>query len=326
MKNKILRSLAAVVLLSTFNSQLSTAHAQGLLTPPGAPAPTMKTLAQIEPRTPISSLPYTVSQPGSYYFTTNLTETVIGGGILIISGNVTLDLNGFTLAGVNSDKTNGITISGSLANITVRNGSISGWGGAGVDGYLFAPNSINELFEHLSVSGNNGNGISASHGSLIHDCLSFGNVAGGASGGGLVTYGGVIRDCVSRGNSYYGILVLPGLVTGCLVQNNLRSGIYVDQPNSTITQNTCTGNDTGLFANQAGIYINDSNNCIEGNTVAANLGAGIQVNSPTYVNNVVIKNVVSGSSPNNYLGTASNDFGPVGTAATSTSPWGNISH
>ena len=68
--------LAALLLLSTLNSERSTAFAQGALTPPGAPAPTMKSLAQIEPRTPISSVPFTITQPGSYYLTTNLTTTV----------------------------------------------------------------------------------------------------------------------------------------------------------------------------------------------------------------------------------------------------------
>ena len=47
---------------------------QGSLTPPGAPGETMKALAQVEPRTPISSLPYTISESGSYYVTGNLHE------------------------------------------------------------------------------------------------------------------------------------------------------------------------------------------------------------------------------------------------------------
>jgi hypothetical protein len=45
----------ALFLLSTLILQPPTLHAQGSLTPPGAPAPTMKSLDQVEPRTPISS-------------------------------------------------------------------------------------------------------------------------------------------------------------------------------------------------------------------------------------------------------------------------------
>ena len=56
MKNKLFAFLA-FAFLATRNSQLSTSIAQVTLTPPGAPAPTMRTLDQIEPRTPISSVP-----------------------------------------------------------------------------------------------------------------------------------------------------------------------------------------------------------------------------------------------------------------------------
>src|SRR5689334_14686480 len=97
---KIPLKLAAFgLLLSTLNACLSTCHAQGSLTPPGAPAPTMKTLSQVEPRTPISSLPYTITNPGSFYVTTNLNYSGAGNGITVSSGNVTIDLNGFTLQG-----------------------------------------------------------------------------------------------------------------------------------------------------------------------------------------------------------------------------------
>ena len=320
MKTKIL-----LTTVSTFFI-LHSAFAQGALTPPGAPAPTMKTLAQIEPRSPIAALPFNITQPGSYYLTTNLTQAVNGGGIFITSGNVTLDLNGFALLGANSGTTNGITLSGSIGNITVRNGTIAGWGGAGVDGFTLAPNSVNELFERLTVTGNSSSGILAGPASLIRDCLSSVNLGSGNTAG-LATRGGEIRNCVVLANTPYGIYVSPGVVTGCVVQNNVRSGIYVNQPNSVVQQNTCTGNNAGFFANQAGIYINDSNNRVEGNYVTTpNATPGIIVNSPTYTNNVVIKNVVFGNGANNYVGTAGNDFGPIGTAATATSPWANISH
>src|SRR5258705_13544827 len=48
--------LIAIALLSTLISQPST-FAQGSLTPPGAPAPTMKTLDEVEPRTNLQATP-----------------------------------------------------------------------------------------------------------------------------------------------------------------------------------------------------------------------------------------------------------------------------
>src|SRR6266851_1180042 len=95
MENKLFAALT-LTLLSTLNPQLST-FGQGNLTPPAAPAPTMKSLAQIEPRTPISSAPYSISSPGSYYLTSNLSVTN-GDAITITANQVTLDLNGFTLS------------------------------------------------------------------------------------------------------------------------------------------------------------------------------------------------------------------------------------
>jgi hypothetical protein len=65
MKNQ-LKLLALALLLSTLNPPLSTLHAQGSLTPPGAPAAMMKTLDQIEPRTAITnSGAVTISAAGS---------------------------------------------------------------------------------------------------------------------------------------------------------------------------------------------------------------------------------------------------------------------
>jgi parallel beta-helix repeat protein len=114
-------------------------------------------------------------------------------------------------------------------------------------------------------------------------------------------------------------------VSGCLVQNNKNSGIYVDEPNSTVIANTCIGNNTGNFSTHAGICINDSNNRVEDNHVTGSGHGGIQVNG-SYVNNVIIKNNVSGNGTSNYVVPAGNDLGPVGVAATATSPWANISH
>src|SRR4051812_5162311 len=95
--------------------------AQGPLSPPpGVPTPTMKTLDQVEPRKEINATNtpptgfsiFTISAPGSYYLSGNITGVSGKFGILIQVDDVDLDLNGFTLTGV----------SGSLAGIRAVGG------------------------------------------------------------------------------------------------------------------------------------------------------------------------------------------------------------
>ena len=106
----------------------SLAFAQGSLTPPGAPAPTMKTLDQVEPRTIITNLPYTISQPGSYYLTTNLTGTTGVDGITISADDVTVDLNGFALLGpMPGAGAIGLVVPSAQKNLSIRNGTVRDW-------------------------------------------------------------------------------------------------------------------------------------------------------------------------------------------------------
>src|SRR5689334_13892270 len=90
-----------------------TVYSQGTLTPPGPPAPSMKTLSEIEPRIAISSLPLTIVTPGSYYLTGNLSAT--STGITVTARDVTIDLNGFTLTGDSAH--DGISASATAANL-----------------------------------------------------------------------------------------------------------------------------------------------------------------------------------------------------------------
>ena len=88
----------------------------------------MKTLDQLEARTPISSVPFTISAPGSFYLTRNLT-VASGDAISITADDVTLDLNGFTISSTASPASgSGVSLPGSppRRNLTIRNGHIRG--------------------------------------------------------------------------------------------------------------------------------------------------------------------------------------------------------
>jgi len=262
------------------------AFGQGTLTPSGAPAPTMKSLAQIEPRIPVSYEEYYIGSPGSYYLTTNLTGASAGNpyGIFIASDNVTVDLNGFTVQG-GSGSSVGVYISGSHTNIVIRNGIITGWGINGVDWThpSFPPQNV--VLEHLTVSLNGQSGINTANGYVVSDCS---------------------------------------------IQNNGGAGIALLGNGSLIIGNTLAGNNSANGASSGGIVVEGLNNRIEGNHVtgSGSAGYGIAFNFVGDTNNVIVRNSVSGNGANNYstAGGSGNDWGPIGTAATSTSPWANISH
>jgi hypothetical protein len=126
-------------------------RAQGLLTPPGAPAPTMKTLDQMEPRTPISTYGTNITAGGSYYLTANLTgASTTQDAITISADNVTIDLNGFALLNTAGTGTSADGISfTSRKNVTIRNGTIQGFS-RGIFGNGISPGI---LLEYLKIGG-----------------------------------------------------------------------------------------------------------------------------------------------------------------------------
>jgi hypothetical protein len=75
----------ALLALSILNSQFPTCFAQGSLTPPGAPAPMMKSLDQIEPRTAITNLPF---DAGGDLISSRLQPKGAGFGIANVTDDV----------------------------------------------------------------------------------------------------------------------------------------------------------------------------------------------------------------------------------------------
>jgi len=234
-------NILGIILACTFC--ISHAYGQGTLTPPGAPAPTMKSLSQIEPRIPISSVPYVISSPGAYYATGNLVGTNGQHGITISSSDVTIDLNGFTLLGV-PGAIQGVFINNTRTNITIRNGAIDGWGADGI----YAHNGSaprNMVFENLNITLNAGYGIEAEAGTVVRNCLLTSNRLAG-----VIIYGGQVSDCVARGNATIGIQVFDGSVRGCSAEYNGSHGIFVAEG----MVRDCQSQSNGAY----GIYLSQS--------------------------------------------------------------------
>ena len=314
MKLKI-QNLGLAILFagSILNWPYAAARAQGSLTPPGAPGPTMKSLSQIEPRIPISALPYSITNPGSYYVTTNLTGTSGFPGISIASDNVTLDLSGFTLQGV-PGSTYGIYTITTFHDVVVRNGTLTGWGSSGLDCYAFGY-PRNMVFEHLVTAGNGVCGLKAEADCIIRDCVSFGNTNDGFNNvGGEITHcisrnnggfgfsGGVIEpgsscsyhDCTAEYNTGGGFTLMSSEAQDCHSQYNTGPGFVLsasgvrncNSQNNTNDGVDCLGvadqiRDCRILLNQGyGIFTTNAGYArIVGNTVVLNTYGGIYMNS-----------------------------------------------
>lgn len=296
---------AALTLLVAFG--LLTPLGAGSLDPQGPPAPTMKTLVDVEPRLALSggSGSTTIrAADTSYYLTGSRTGVPGADGIVIDASDVTLDLNGYSLVGV-PGSLDGIRVAAGRTNVTIRNGTVSGWGGDGLDGS--AGSSVLVVDVHASgntedgirvgvagrvinggATGNGADGFDASgEGAVLENCSARGNGALTASSGGFRVAYGLARGCSSVGTvgGGHGFMASTGaVIIGCAAHRNEGAGIRISD-RGRAESNECDGNGIGILTFQDGV--------VKGNHVTNN-GIGIQCgNGPLVIGNMASGNATS---------------------------------
>lgn len=211
----------------------------------------------------IASLPYVITQPGSYVLIGNLTGVAGQHGIDVQSDDVTIDLNGFALIGV-SGSLDGISAGGFLSNLTVENGLIRSWGGAGLNS-----NAENCQLDHLRASNNGSSGLRVGGDAEISHCVSNSNASAGIRTSG----GSTVSSCTANSNGGTGIDT-GGTVIGCTAGNNAGDGINV-AGDSLVKDCRVVGNNRGITTGVSCTFLNCHVEGSDGDGIIAGVGASV---------------------------------------------------
>ncbi len=269
--------LVLIALISVSGALIPALFSQGALTPPpGMPAPTMKSIDQVEARTVINlantpgdmANQFIISQPGSYYLTGSITGVSGKTGIAVTASNVTIDLNGFSLVGV-AGSVYGVRVPAVINNLIIRNGVVRDWGSEGLSAY----NANNSRFKDVRAYGNSVWGLVIGVGGGMESCQAFANGAGSTGGGGIYArFSSTVTDCVAESNTTHGILAEDG----CMII-------------------TCTASDTALGGGSSGQGIFTGLGCsVTGSSTRSNAGPGIAVSNECLVNACAASNNLLG--------------------------------
>ncbi|MBL0870391.1 MAG: right-handed parallel beta-helix repeat-containing protein [Phycisphaerales bacterium] len=269
---------------------LSFACLAGPLSPPLGPvASTSKPLAEIEPRTAVNATNtpgdttavHVISQPGSYYLTSNITGISARAGIRITASNVDLDLNGFTLTGV-TGATQGISLATGSSRVQIRNGKITNFPSHGITSINCPSFSVSDVVCEF----NGANGFDLGDGATAERCSARNNTAIGIRLGA----GSLAKDCTTITNATGIELNTLSRAINCTVYTNTTRGILANGNDTTIESNAILSS----AANAVGILVNGSrtvvrNNSVNGTSVSGQIGLSVAASSS---NNVIADNLI----------------------------------
>ena len=246
--------------------------------------------------------PVTLSAPGSYVLTSNLSFNSVlgppGANLIEITGDrISLDLNGFGLRCSNA--LTGATCTGSTASgieisgdaVRIWNGLVSGMPRSGIEtvgaadeivieGVQVSQNGFagidlggqNSIVRNVHSTSNGGPGIEngdleSRQGSVTERCIARGN-----GGDGIRAYG-VVRNNVVRENGGRGVFALSDLIEGNQIEDNEGDGIRV-AGGALVVGNLISANaGVGISGSFSFTYRGNTITSNQGGTVAADAGS-----------------------------------------------------
>lgn len=249
--------------------------------------------------------PVTLDRPGSYRLTGDLAPTGSPAAVVgLIASGISLDLNGFTISGEDTDEaaaTVGIRAQTNRRYARVANGFVRATGGvwavlldseSQVSNLTIVDNAgvgincnLNCTVTDSHIAHNGGGGITVNHNAIL-----TGNKIVRNDGDGIVAeIPALIKNNLVNANAGSGIVTLGGLIANNLVLGNARHGVNADRPQpgivtapATIIGNHVVDNDGG-----DGIRAGDGSTVLA-NSVVDNGGLGLRIGaSAGYAENTI---------------------------------------
>jgi hypothetical protein len=250
----------------------------GPLDPTGTPGSTPGVRL---PGTPISG-PTTITQPGYYYLTNDITVTGSQNAITISTHQVTLDLGGFHIRGGGGENSVGIGTSFFVTDVEIRNGSVSnfyiGIDTAASDAARLSGIRVHDTSSRAIVVGSDG---------VVEQCMLYHN-----NGEGIVVEGAgsTIRDCSIKDTRLNGVFLVGSLnlVQGSHFRFNSWGTIDTAAVRVLSGGNIVSGNYFSDTPDDS-IYITGANTRVSDNTGICNVKVKDSTATTDYYNNPCIE-------------------------------------